>query len=615
MRIQRKGELFRLAAASGMLTGLISGPAWLFLQSKNWISGPRAHITIWYENFWISPLFNLLLFLLVAFVLWLAGRIVPILASAQVSMSIFGFLLFLNWVDLSGRMRFSAALILSLGLSIGLARFLSKREERVHATVHRTVLPLAAATALAFLGVEGEKWFSERTAMNRLPQAGRGVPNVLIIVLDTLRADHLSSYGYSRSTSPNIDRLASEGALFENAYATSSWTLPAHASMLTGLYPFEHGTVLRGQRLSNRFVTLGEELQKLGYRTRAISANPYFFIRRDGFANGFMHFDDLYHSWASYAVRTYYGHKIYQFLFARRGHEDYPARRRAVDVTRASVEWIERDPQIPFFLFLNYYDVHEPYLSEPGWRNRFSSKPKPGGIFNSPKGRFDPQLTPEQLQDEIDAYDGAIAYADHHIGELLKNLERLGMAEKTLVIITSDHGEGFGEHGLIGHRKALYHHLVRVPYIFWMPGRIAAGRRVSVAVTNTSLPATVIEIVALGARSPFHEPSVAGWWPGNTPPGHGQSVLCELSKDLFTRTARFPADFGDLKSLINEQWQYITQENGGQQLYDLRKDPGQTQNVIDSPEGRIVAAKFAAELNARLTRQSAGAAAQAGKAK
>jgi arylsulfatase A-like enzyme len=146
-----------------------------------------------------------------------------------------------------------------------------------------------------------------------------------------------------------------------------------------------------------------------------------------------------------------------------------PARRLAESVTRDAAAWVAQDPSRPFFLFLNYFDVHDPYTSEEPWRSQFSSKPSPGGRFDSTQSVLLADLTADQVHEEIDAYDGAISYVDHWIGELLASLERSGRLANTIVVLTSDHGEGLGQHGFMGHGTTLYAEQIHVPLILVPP--------------------------------------------------------------------------------------------------------------------------------------------------
>ena len=238
-------------------------------------------------------------------------------------------------------------------------------------------------------------------------------------------------------------------------------------------------------------------------------------------------------------------------------------------------------------------DTHDPYLPPDPFRNKFSQVENPGGLINDRIGQGDPELTPDQIQSEIDAYDGSIAYVDDAIGKLLAGLDELGQAENTLVIITSDHGEAFGDHGVFLHSHSLYREEIRVPLIMWQPGKLPAGTRVTQAVSNVSLPATLMDLVFSEGRL-FSSPSLVklidtaekgapdegGDWP---------MPLSEMAQKPWA-PQRAPASSGDLKSLIGTRWHYIEHEANGPELYDLVTDTAETNNLAGRPEVQDVLA-------------------------
>jgi arylsulfatase A-like enzyme len=419
----------------------------------------------------------------------------------------------------------------------------------------------------------------ERKALAQLPAAARGAQNVLVLVVDTLRADHLSTYGYRRATSPNLDRLAAEGVLFEEAYSTSSWTPPSHASMLTGRYVHELGDE---NRVDARFPTLAEELRDRGYRTAAISGNAYYFCRRAGFGRGFIRFEDYFYSVASMAVRTLYGRKIEEYILRRLGFAEVPKRRNAEEVNHAVLNWIDRDGLKPFFVFVNYFDVHEPYLPPQPWRSRFSQGKHPGGILNGLHGRRTPVMTPQQLQSEIDAYDGGISYVDEQINRLLVELEQRGLRDKTILVLTSDHGEGLGDHGLYLHRNSLYREAIRVPFVIRAPGRVPAGLRIPRPVSNSAIPATVMDLLGV-TESEFPGRSLTALWWDPHAAANWPEPLSEMGEFPFD-SKRSPAYHGWLKSLVTPEWHYILQQRGVVSLFNWPNDPGELNDLSPNPE-------------------------------
>jgi arylsulfatase A-like enzyme len=427
-----------------------------------------------------------------------------------------------------------------------------------------------------------------------LPPASSGSPNVLVIVIDTLRADHLSLFGYPRPTSPNIDQLAQQGVLFDAAISPSSWTLPSHASMLTGRYTYEHGADNvkpmsavsdHLQTLNTRYPMLGEALEKHGYRTAGFSGNRVYFSRQVGLGRGFTHFED--YTAADMFPRTVLGRKIAALILQHdavrnflvragfRGLEhvqlgDDFIRKRGDEINKAALQWIDRDRTRPFFAFLNYFDVHSPY--GPGQSI--------GQKFSHGHGT------------DVDDYDDVVADADGYVGDLLHELDRRGLSGNTFVILTSDHGELLHEHGISGHRNALYFPLIHVPFIVRKPGSIPAGVRVDTPVTISALPATVMDLLGCGDQTLFPGPSLVDLWrhPGARPDWpYPLSELAQFPEEL----PNFPSRSGSMKSMVNAEWHYIYHSKFGAQLYDLTKDPQEANDLARQPDVRPVVEELA----------------------
>jgi arylsulfatase A-like enzyme len=588
------------AAWFGLVTGLLEGTGFLAFQKLDWLNWDMALMTIAHEIVWISALFDLLLFGVLGLALATLARLCPKLPVTRQAVFLFAFLSFLDWLSLTGRIRTRPVLLLAAGLAVALGRWFHKHEATALRFWRRSLPWVAATAVLALVGIEGGLWLQERSAIAQLPALPTGSPNILVIVVDTLRADHLSCYGYARSTSQNLDYVARQGVLFESAFAGSSWTLPSHASLLTGRYPYEHGADST-KPLDGRYPTLAEALRALGYRTAVVSANNIIFCRGKGFGRGFIRFEDYFHSAADMAVRTLYGRMINKFVLRHLGFEDLAARKRAAEVNRSALRWIDRHRAKPFFAFLNYFDTHDPYLPPQPYRNKFSESKNPGGILNFRMDRIHPKMTPEQVQSEIDAYDGAIAYVDDHIGQLFAELHRRGIAQNTLVVITSDHGEAFGEHGLFTHRKMLYREVIQVPLIIWWPEHVPAGVRVTRPVTNVALPATVMDLVGAGGQAQFPNLSLTGLWKFPVAQNDCPYPLAELAQEPSTKSFQFPAYHGWLKSLMSSQWHYIVHEKLGVELYDWKNDPREVHNLVATPEGQAVVSSLRVRLQSQLS--------------
>ncbi len=303
--------------------------------------------------------------------------------------------------------------------------------------------------------------------------------NVVLVSIDSLRADHLHSYGYHRETSPTLDRLAAEGARFATAYSVSSWTLPSHATMLTGLYPFSHGAIESTHRISPRAPTLAAELRRTGFATAGFVSYE-FLRRRYGFDVGFDLYDDFTTDLDTEAAeRT-----------ARTG----PL------LNEQILPWIDAHRGRPFFLFVHYFDVHWDYDPPAPYDTMFDANyegPNLRPYLDNPAiHRGMPQRHLDHL---IALYDGEIRFTDDVLRQVVESLERSGILDDTLLIVTADHGDEFFEHGDIGHAKTLYDEVIRIPLIIHWPRGIAAGRSIDVPVSLVDLAPTVYELLGLDA--------------------------------------------------------------------------------------------------------------------
>lgn len=577
--------ILALAAGMGLLTGLVEGILLLGLFKAGLLTWRLHNRAIWYETLWIAPLVDLVLFTLAGAVFAFAARLFPRLPVRKIAWFSFIFLAVFDWVFiiLFGKISLFAILILVAGVSFQVFTTVAKREAAASSRLNRALPWLAGATVVLLIAIQGGGWLTERVKTSNLPTAASGAPNVIVIVVDTLRADHLSSYGYERDTSPFMDSLAAEGVRYENAIAPSSWTQPVHASMLTGRYTYE--THAETQPLDDTYPTIGEVMQANGYRTGAFSANTLFFTRRQGHGRGFLHFEDNYQS----VPDAFLNSSLYGFLFDFYGlrkalnYEGVPTRVLATDINDSVLRWLDKDDK-PFFVVMNYFDVHDPYTPPEPYRSKYASVPNPGGLINGFMERYSPSLTPEQIQSEIDAYDGSIAYVDDQIRAFFGELKARGLLENTIVIVTSDHGESFGERGFFQHSASLYLEEIHVPLIVWGPGRVPAGRTVDAPVTLTSLPSTVLSLVD-AADDPFPGPSLAVLFSGETP-ADWPDPISELAQ-MNGAAEINPSTHGAMKSVVGDEMQYILHEKFGEELYNWRTDPQEKSNLVDEPSARI----------------------------
>lgn len=575
------------AAWFGLFVGLIEGGAVYLLQQHKWLAGPFVFLGGSSEVFWISPIFNLLFFSLIGFSLAIFLSFFRSLPAKHIILSAYTFLAALNLssIPLVGHTRLAAIFILSVGLAFQATRYIIDRETAYIHFIKKSFAWLVIFTIILFISVQGGNLFKEYYQQIALPEPKLESPNIIVIVIDTLRADHLSSYGYLRETSPSIDRISQEGALFVNAIAPAPWTKPTHASLLTGRYPHEHGAD-GSEILDNKFLTIGEVLQLSGYHTGAFSANYETFNKLNGFGRGFQHFEDFYQSSLNMLSHTVYGRILEYYVLHRLLDMKYRLdRKRAPDVNESLLNWIDQRKNLPFFAFLNYYDVHLPYTPPQPYRSKFSQVDKPGGRMNTDWGmdQIYINLTIDQLQEEIDAYDGSIAYVDAHIDKLFQGLDKRRLLENTLIIILSDHGESFGEHGLLEHNNSLYREVIHVPLIFWWPGHVPANIRIEQPVSITAIPATIQSLVGEDSEKYFPDPELNILWSNSISQPKWPAPIAEAEQNTWVPEQHLTSS-GAIQAVVNQDWTYIEHEIFGSELYSWSNDPHQSNNLINLPE-------------------------------
>jgi arylsulfatase A-like enzyme len=396
------------------------------------------------------------------------------------------------------------------------------------------------------------------------PSGSRPRPNILLITLDTTRWDHFSCYGYAKETTPVLDKLAEESVRYEYAISPSSWTLPAHASIFTGVLPTYHGAhlvpadgnVVFGElqinRLDPELPTLAEELKKAGYRTGAIIGGPCLHMAF-GVARGF----DFYH------------------IEGLHSFEDYEYYRKAHETTSLAVQWLARHryrDTSPVFLFLNYFDAHSPYHAPEPWGN----PEVPDELYDMYSPRYRDilegtrELSPEERRILVAEYDGEIRYMDSQIGRLFHEMKQLGIYDSTLIVVTSDHGESFGEHGLLGHGRALYEELIRVPLIVKYPleddKRGVVQRKVSIM----GIMPTILKRAGL----PIPETVENGDLDDDN-----QILIAESYRDVFW-TRAYGARFDrDQKAIYSGNFKWTWRSDGAYELFDIAGDPNEENNL------------------------------------
>lgn len=421
-------------------------------------------------------------------------------------------------------------------------------------------------------------------------------PNIVVITMDTVRADHLSAYGYDRDTSPDLARLAAGGVLFENAISASSWTLPSLSAIYTGLLPHQSGADTF-RPLDPGWNTIESVLGHYGYATAGFNANYYYGESGWGLGNGFESYNDDRTTLLYNLSRTLVGRAAVQPLYQNLDRDDAFYRRDAGELNDAVFQWLRNRPDRPFYLYINYFDAHSPYLPPAPYDHHFGTLPEAVVRRWSVKGGFRPKhpLPSAAREALIDGYDNSLFYLDSQVGRLVHFLETSAAGRNTIFIITADHGEAFGEHGAYQHGNDLHREEIHVPLIVYGKG-IPAGVRITPPVPVRSVFATAIDL-ALGNQVPMHQYSLARFWQTDSPQKIAHPVVSELSSSISQ------AGVGEI-SLTTAHWHYILTTAGKQYLYNWATDPGEKTNLSSLPPDKQVVENLNSQLR-QLEGQSA----------
>ena len=393
--------------------------------------------------------------------------------------------------------------------------------------------------------------------------------NVILIVIDALRADHLGCYGYERKTSPNMDAFARRGVLFLNCYTQASWTKPSVASILTSLYPGIHGTSRHVDVLPEEVTSLAEILQSAGWITYGYVANPNLKAIFN-YDQGFDFFDDYpMREKVRYALLREPPSRSLRYLLAvitgRSG--EYSDRDNIRLANRRILPWLERYRDENFFMYLHYNDPHAPYHPPREYRNIFA---------------YDKN---SRISYEEAWYDGEIRYLDDNIIDLLDELQALGLDDRTLIILTSDHGEEFGEHGNFRHGATIYQEQLRVPLIMKFPPLIPAGKSIETAVRSIDITPTILDILRISFPNKLEGRSLLPLIAGDEDEDHPESVFIEENYD----------DEFIFDGIVKENtWKYIltrrskrrdVEKFGREELYNIGRDPGERNDLAGTEHG------------------------------
>lgn len=415
--------------------------------------------------------------------------------------------------------------------------------------------------------------------------------NVVLIVMDAVRADHLSCYGYNKPTTPFLEELAANGILFDGAFASAPWTPPSHASLFTGTYPSRHGVdVNENLNLGEENTTLAQILAASGYRTFAILPDAHLSSAR-GFHRGFHDYVETF--------RLPYFKLDFGIMETSARNLLLGRDKRSSLINKLVKRWLtdNADSDIPFFAFINYKTAHNRYQSPWPFRRRFEIKPtatqdkkkldffSEAGGYTYMAGKF--EMSEEDLEVVRSRYDGAIACIDQRIRDLVQFLKAKKLYDDTLIMVTADHGENFGEHRLAYHLFCLYDSLIRVPLIFHAPAIFRGPVRLPHLVSLTDILPTLVDLLNLDPviRQDLEGKSLL---PLNGHAYHAQ-VFSEFDRPtwmLRNLAARFPDnDFSHLdrglKCIRTSEYKLIVGTDGREELYHLPSDPTESHNLID----------------------------------
>lgn len=421
-------------------------------------------------------------------------------------------------------------------------------------------------------------------------------PNIVLIVLDTLRAREVSCYGYPQQTTPHLDTFAREAVLYANVLASGNWSLPSHASLFTGLYPSRHGAHLPSDPepdalpppslLAPEPHTLAEILSDQGYATALVSANFGVLSRFLGLQQGFRYTE------ARPAVRAGYRPLLL------RVRERLPAwrvfgpalewlatpYRPAEEITNSSRDWIRSGPRPgqPYFLCVNYMDAHEPHVPRGPFGERFAAASSPSHAPRHALSVADRRrvamgqrrVSPEEARRLVEEYDAAVAYLDSHVGRLLDVLRARPDYANTWIFVTSDHGEALGEHQSLGHGQTLYQEILHVPLLVrypdgWGP---SPGTRDARPAQLVDIVPTVLQALGIAAPAPLD----------GVPLGGGREVMLAEDFPPSWPVSQSHRHGGGSRAIVVAGLKYLRNDDGTEELYDLGRDPLEERNLAET---------------------------------
>jgi arylsulfatase A-like enzyme len=556
-----------------------------------------AHATLYYEqgkNFrWVVPLASLAVMmipgLMVAVVALIRpGKISPRLATWLFApLAIWGALLRLPLYGF-------ATLLLAAGAAGVVSRGFAERRAGLRRLAQFS-LPVFLCLIVTMAVVSYRRQAREKAqAVARLPAPPDGAGNLLLIVMDTVRAGSMGLYGYDRDTTPHLTRWAKRGVRFDWALAPAPWTFPSHCSFMTGQWPSTLGAHWV-PTLEPAFTTLAAQLASCGYSTAGFAANTYWCSYESGMDRGFTHYEDYPLTPRAMLGSTMAGRWLLENMAVAR--DFYRVKwirsqsRDAREINQAFLDWLarERPGGRPFFAFLNYLDAHEPFIPPLAQQTSFGRRPQSRTDYQMLLEYWDRDkitLSDRDVELARDSYDNCIAALDRQIGALCDELDRRGLLENTVVMITGDHGEQFGEHGVFNHGFSLYAQETRVPLVV-ISSRAPAGLLISEPVSLRDLPATFVDLARLGSSAILPGRSLAECWRAgavkNAPSPSRAISEVDIPLVIGPERGRGSNQRGFAMSVVAEGFHYVLDARGTEELYDVANDPQESRNLKSEP--------------------------------
>lgn len=464
-----------------------------------------------------------------------------------------------------------AVLAVGVALQVGIRVHRRARDWR---RIVRVGVPGLAGVVMLWGGATSFVWqWRERQATAALGVPPSGAPNILLLVLDTVRGHNMSLYGYPRQTTPVIDRLAARGTTFDWAFSTAPWTLPSHAAMFTGRWPWELSVGFLAP-LDGAFPTVAERLSARGYLTAGFAANHIYATYETGLTRGFVHYEDYPLTPKQIGLSSELGQMLSDkksSLAIRHVDRSY-----AETINRRFLDWLPTAAGRPYFAFLNFMDAHLPYETPADWERRFASA----------------------ADRRVNRYDAALGYLDSQLGVLFDSLAARHALDNTIVIITSDHGEHLGDHGIDDHANSLYTQLLRVPLVVVWPEQIPSGRRIEAAVSLIDLAPTIMDLAGASADSGFVGSSLRRFWEADSVPG--DSVLFAAVDQHPMRKSWYRNRDGPLWAAITGEHHLILNPDSTRELFRYRVDPDESANLAADPTEASLVQRLLAALRPQI---------------